>query len=89
MADGTPITVANALLNQCRMQTLLVLAVLIVGCTASGNQFFHFELGQQLMCMNRNPHAVPGEPPFVLENIPLISFVPGEPGSVYLPMTSG
>ena len=71
------------------MRTVLVLAALVSACVASGPNFY-FDPSTILNCMGQNPHAGrPGQPYSIPEDTPIIAFQPGEPGSVYLPVTSG
>jgi hypothetical protein len=72
------------------MQTLLVLAAVIGACSAYGILGYGFPPSSLLTCMVQNPHAgLPGQEFSLPETPPFISFQPGEPGTVYLPVTSG
>lgn len=73
-------------------QLLLVFAAaaLISTCTASRSSNFHFYADTIVQCMVQNPHAGrPGQPYSIPEDTPVVPFVPGEPGTVYLPQKSG
>lgn len=79
----------NSVTIRRRMQTLLVLAVVICACHASGPvQYFPPDTLLNCMVQNSLGH-LPGQEFSLLEDPPVVPFVPGEPGTVYLPQTSG